>query len=181
MAVSVETKPWTVEDLYRIPRDENRYEVLCGELLVTPPPGDKHEVALARLNSLLVPYVVANRLGLVFSGNPAIHREGSFLIPDLLVRRPFEAEGATWAEQTLPILVVEVRSPSTWNRDRTSKRSFYLRLNVPDYWMVDPERELVVVVRPGEPDREVRDVFHWRPDGAAEPLEIQIRQIFHRD
>src|SRR6185312_15302806 len=126
MAVSVETKPWTVEDLYRIPDDENRYEVLHGELLVTPPAGADHETAIARLHALLAPYVAANGLGIVSSGNPALHRNGSFLIPDLVVRQPPARKGQSWAEQPLPILVVEVRSPSTWTRDCIKKRAFYL-------------------------------------------------------
>jgi len=181
MAVSVETKPWSVEDLYRIPDDENRYEVLHGELLVTPPAGADHETAIARLHALLAPYVAANGLGIVSSGNPALHRNGSFLIPDLVVRQPPARKGQSWAEQPLPILVVEVRSPSTWTRDCIKKRAFYLDSKIPDYWMVDPDGELLVVVRPGDRDHEVRDILTWHPASAREPLEIPVRRIFHAD
>lgn len=178
MAVAVETKPWTVEDLYRIPDDENRYEVLHGELLVTPPAGPDHDTPIALLLALLVPYVDAERLGFVFA-NSALERDKSFLIPDLLVRQPPITKGQQWSEQAIPILVVEVRSPSTWNRDRTIKRRFYLDVPIPEYWMVDPQNESVTVVRPGEPDREVRDVLVWHPQDASEPLEIAVSRIFH--
>jgi len=181
MAVSVETRSWTVDDLYRIPDDENRYEVLDGELLVTPPAGPDHEAIISRLHALLVGYVATNRLGIVSSRNSAVHRRGSLLIPDLLVRRPPTAKGQSWADQALPILVVEVRSPSTWNRDSTIKRAFYLDQNIPDYWMVHPDLEEVVVARHGEPDRLETGTISWHPARVAEPLEIALRQVFHGD
>lgn len=178
MAVSVETRPWTIDDLYRIPDDENRYEVLDGELLVTPPAGPDHDAAVARLSALLTGYVSEQGLGIVSSNAPAIERGGSLLIPDLVVRRPPTSKGQTWAAQPTPILVVEVRSPSTWNRDRTKKRAFYMDVHVPEYWMIDPDSEVVTVVRPGEPDSEVRDVLTWLPPGARAPLEISVSRIF---
>ena len=54
------TKVWTLEELDALPEDGNKYELVRGELFVTPPPTYDHETILARLTRLIEPYVAAN-------------------------------------------------------------------------------------------------------------------------
>ena len=75
------TRVWTLEDLDRLPDDDNRYELLHGDLFVTPPPEPDHETAIARLNRLLLPFVVEHGLGLIFMGHPAIRTSDSHAGP----------------------------------------------------------------------------------------------------
>jgi len=59
-------KVWTLKELHSLPDDGNKYELVRGELLVTPPPPDEHETIAARLTRLLDPFVAANELGFIY-------------------------------------------------------------------------------------------------------------------
>ena len=144
MAVPL-TEPWTIEQLDRLPDDSNRYELLAGELLVTPPPSEAHETIVARLTALLVPFVVANGLGFVYHPRSIVQVGGERTEPDLMVRP--ESLRTGWANAPIPILVVEVLSRSTRDRDFGKKRRFYMKAGVAEYWIVDRQEEVVVQVR----------------------------------
>ena len=63
MAMSLPAKAWTLEELHRLPDDGNKYEVIRGDLFVTPPPSADHEEMLARLSAILTGYVEKHGLG----------------------------------------------------------------------------------------------------------------------
>ena len=169
---------WTLEDLDRLPDDGNKYEVLHGELFVTPQPTLDHDTAIARLNQLLVPFVVQEELGMVFPGRPAIRTSDSHVEPDLVVRQVSPPKTRT-EYAPLPLLVVEVLSPTTKWRDRGPKRDFYVdELLVPDYWIVDTDTRSITVMRPGVAHMEVIDQFEWSPAGAGTPLEVRMDDVF---
>lgn len=171
-------RAWTLDDLDRLPDDGNRYEVLHGELFVTPPPSTDHETAIARLNQRLVPFVEKHGLGLVFIGHPVIRTPESHLEPDLIVRQP-PAPRSKWESAPVPILVVEVLSPSTAWRDRGPKRDFYVNdVKVPDYWIVDVETRTVTTIRAGASDTVAPDPFEWAPPGVAVSLVLTLNEIF---
>jgi Uma2 family endonuclease len=169
---------WTLDELHRLPDDGNKYEVLRGELFVTPAPAVEHEIIAARLARLLEPYVERNALGLVFRPRAIVRVDGSEVEPDLMVRRLAPDRSTKWEDQPAPSLVVEIVSPTTRRRDREEKREFYLDVGIAEYWIIDPERKEVSVVRRGEPDREEREVLVWHPDGAATTLSIAIAELF---
>lgn len=179
MAVSTETKAWTIEELHRLPDDGNKYEVLDGELFVTPAPAEVHEDILSRLTRVLDPYVARHRLGRVYRPRAVVRTQGSEVEPDLMVRairthRP----GRDWDDAPIPILVVEVLSPSTRRRDVMQKRNFYRRIGVGEYWIIDPERETVRIARPNADDELAGASIAWHPTAASEPLLIPANAIF---
>lgn len=104
--------------------------------------------------------------------------EDSEVEPDLTVRHPWPQPNTDWSAAPLPSLIVEVLSPSTRSRDRKEKRTLYGDARIPEYWIIDPERKTVTVIARNELDRTVREVLVWYPSGAAEPLEIQLADIF---
>jgi Uma2 family endonuclease len=172
-------KRWTVEDLYSLPDDGNKYEIIHGELFVTPAPMPSHETILARLTRMIDPYVAANDLGLVYRARAALAVSIETEVePDLMVRRPPADENAHWCDVPMPVLVVEVASDSTRRRDRVHKRNLYGELGIPDYWMVERDDRSVRVVRPGRPDVIATDTLTWHPAGVAEPLVIAVAGIF---
>jgi Uma2 family endonuclease len=181
MAVSAEIKPWTVEELQRLPDDGNKYEVIDGELFVTPAPAEVHEDILARLTRILDPFVAQHGLGRVYRPRAVVRTQGSEVEPDLMVRakRSQPRSGRDWDDAPVPILVVEVLSPTTRRRDVMQKRDFYMRIGVAEYWVIDPELERVLVVRPEREDETITETLIWRPAGAAEPLVIPLASIFH--
>src|SRR5687767_8851836 len=63
MAMPDTFAPWTLADLHRLPEDGNRYELVRGELFVTPAPSYRHQRLASVLGALLQPYVAAERLG----------------------------------------------------------------------------------------------------------------------
>ena len=176
MAMPNAVKRWTLQELHSLPDDGNKYELVRGELFVTPPPTFDHETIAARFTHVLSSYVVANGLGLVYRPRAVLRFEGSEVEPDLMVRRT--APGADWDGAPLPILIVEILSPSTRRRDREQKRELYSDASIPEYWMVDPERRTITVVAAGRPDVTKTDTMAWSPSGASAPLLIELATLF---
>lgn len=82
------THRWTIAELYRLPDDGNKYELVRGELFVTPPPTDWQETIGARLTRILDPYVAAHGLGLVYHPRAVVRiGEDTEVEPDLMVRQ----------------------------------------------------------------------------------------------
>lgn len=178
MQMATVTKQWTLEEVHSLPDDGNKYELVRGELFVTPPPTDPHETVGARLARIIDPYVEAHGLGLVYHPRAVMRFEGSEVEPDLMVRQPQDAVGATWDGAPVPILVIEILSPSTRRRDQVQKRSLYMDAGVAEYWMVDPERRTITSVRTGRADVVASDEMSWHPDSATEPLTFSLSRIF---
>lgn len=177
MAMPVATRPWTLDDLERLPDDGNKYEVVRGELFVTPPPTPDHETILARLTRILDPYVARHGLGFVYHPHSVFRLEGSQAEPDLMVRAQVTRE-AGWDNAPKPLLILEVLSPSTRRRDREQKCVFYVDAGIPDYWIVDAELRTITVVRPGASDAGCTESLTWHPAGAGEPLVVRIAEVF---
>ncbi len=135
------------DDYAAIPPDRNRYEVLDGELYVTPAPSPLHQRVSKRLQRQLEAYFEARGLGEVF--NAPIDLILSFhdvVQPDLVVvTEPTQVSGR--GVEGPPALVVEVLSPSTRTQDRTAKARRYAALGVPHYWLVDPETRRIECYR----------------------------------
>jgi Uma2 family endonuclease len=163
--------------LHALPDDGNKYELVRGELFVTPAPTTGHEGILARLSAILTPYVLAQRLGLVYHPRSVVRFQGSEAEPDLMVRASL-SPGMSWDHAPTPTLVVEVASPTTYRRDRKQKRSLYLDAGVAEYWIVDGDARTFTVVRPDQPDAVERDVVRWHPAAASEPLLVPLVDVF---
>jgi len=144
---------YMAEDLWGTPDDGNRYEILNGQLIMTPPPITEHQGASGTLHGYIWPHVHRHRLGKVFSAPVGVTLDDdNGLQPDLVYvssershiisRRGIE--GA-------PDLVVEILSPSTRRYDRGAKLRRYAAAGVPHYWIVDPRtRALEVYVLSGD-------------------------------
>lgn len=178
MAMPATTRPWTLAEMHRLPDDGNKYELIHGELYVTPPPFPEHDTVIARLTALLVPYVLRQNLGLVYHPRSVIRWRGSEVEPDLMVRDTpagiFDKD-EDWERMPVPRLVVEVSSRSTRWRDVGPKRDFYLEVGVPEYWFLDRQARSMRVVRPGVGDLVIADSYRWQP--AVEPLIVEIEPL----
>lgn len=173
MAVPL-TEPWTIAQLDRLPDDGNRYEVLAGELLVTPARSDIHEEFVALLHELLTTFVRANGLGRVYTRG-VFQVATSQLEPDLLVRSVGVLRG--WKDAPVPLLVVEVPSTATRKRDLVKKRDFYIEQGIPEYWIVDRDEGVVIQVR-GRTEERISRTLRWSPQGSGATLEIEVARMF---
>jgi Uma2 family endonuclease len=178
MHMATKLKRWTLEELHSLPDDGNKYELVRGELFVTPPPTDDHETILARLTRLLDRFVEANNLGHVYHPRAVFRFEGSEVEPDLMVRQEAPGLGNAWEKAPLPMLIVEVLSPTTRRRDQMQKKDFYSDARIPEYWIVDAEHAAITVIRPGEPGVTVRETLMWQPAGVPQPLAIDVAGVF---
>lgn len=178
MHMATHFKRWTLDEVHSLPDDGNKYELVNGELFVTPPPSDNHETILARLTRLLSPYASHNGHGLIYHPRAVIRVAGSEVEPDLMVRQPAARAHADWKEVPIPILVVEVFTDSTRRRDQVQKRQLYLDAGIAEYWMLDPNRRAATVVQPDRPDCLVSDVLTWSPPGAPSALAVRLADVF---
>ena len=178
MPVAAVAKRWTLEELHALPEDGNKYEVIRGELFVTPAPTPTHGTVVARLIRILESYVEREGLGFLYVPRAVLQFEDSEAEPDLMVREEHEGDSTTWAAAPTPSLVIEVLSPSTKGRDQKQKRDLYMDAGVGEYWVVDPERRAVIVISPGQADRVVMDEMRWQPVGATEALVFSVARVF---
>jgi Uma2 family endonuclease len=181
MGMPAQQTEWTAEMVRALPDDGNRYEVLDGELFVTPAPTPRHQAVLARLFAVLFPYVAENRLGWVWWSPADIEfSPRTALQPDLFVV-PDEGAGEppSWKDVKRLLLVVEALSPSTARVDRLLKRPTYQKASIPQYWILDIDSRLVERWRPADDRPEViADVIEWQPKAELEPLRIDLAQVF---
>src|SRR5712691_8587322 len=129
----------TYRDYTALPDDGRRYQILEGELFVTPAPGTRHQIILTRLVTQLNAHVIAHRLGLVLAAPvDVILANTSVVQPDIVFtatdrQQLVSARGIEGA----PTLAVEILSPTTAAVDRGAKRLLYARYGVTYYWIAD--------------------------------------------
>lgn len=181
--MATENARWTRFDLERFPEDGNRYEVLDGELLVTPQAAPNHQSVAMRLSYALYHYCEATLVGETVGPGAVVWGKNELqpdieILPVGSIRR-----GSEWEEFPAPMLVVEVLSPFAVSRrrDLDVKRIAYLTLGVPEYWVVDHENGQVHVWSGGRAVKIVTDVLRWHPDPAIAPLEISLDKLFAFD
>ena len=175
-------RDWTADDLRALPDDGNRYEIVDGELLVTPAPSLVHQDAAGELFLLLAPYARRNDLHCIlapaevrFSPNRVVQPD-VFVVPFIGGRKPARLDDVHRL-----ILAVEVLSPSSARADHHSKRHLYQSQSVPEYWIVDPANRFVERWRPGDDAPEVLlDSLTWTPREGGEPLVIDLAAYFRR-
>lgn len=174
---------WTREEVLALPEDGKRYELVDGELLVSPSPRYVHQYVVGQLHIHLAAYATEHHLGdCLMSPADLDLAAGQLVQPDVFVLRP-RAGGmpASWEEVGLPLLVAEVLSSSTARHDRVVKRRAYLRAGIPTCWIVDPDARLVEVWTPAhDTPTVVDDTLTWQPDPAIPALTIDLPALFAR-
>ncbi len=128
-------RPFTVAELDRMPDDGRRYELIDGALVVSPRPTTIHQFVAMRLLRTLADACPED---LCVVPEPAVMLgPQTEFDPDLVVVRMDEIGGAKFTEP--PLLVVEIRSPSTALIDLNRKKAAYERFGVPSYWILNPD------------------------------------------
>lgn len=181
MHMAAAAKQWTVEEVWALPDDGNRYEIVDGELFVSPAPtwrhGDAVLALVRRLMTYLDVYAVAH---LKIAPQDVVYGRHTMVEPDVFVvplvdgRKP-----RTWQEAGRLLLAVEVLSPGTARADRNIKRRLYQRQGVPEYWIVDVEARLVERWRPSDDRPEIlAERIEWQPDPSRPALAIELPELF---
>ena len=183
MATAQPVLKFTYED-YRTTPEDKRYELLDGDLLMTPAPNLKHQQVLLRLGSRLGPFIEERALGELFVAPcDVVLSDHDVVQPDLLfVSRERERllSGGD-AVRGAPDLVVEILSPATAGRDRGYKRALYARHGVAEYWLVDPADETIAVHRLQDGASAVAHAFGRGQTLRSPPLAgfaLDLRDVF---
>jgi Uma2 family endonuclease len=172
---------WTADMVRALPDDGNRYEVVHGELLVTPSPRLPHQLVVTRLATALSNFLrqVPAGVALVSPADISWGRRDVLVQPDVFVVTREEARTGEWDRMRHLLLVVEVLSASTARADRFVKRRRYQEAGVPLYWIVDAEQRQVEVWTPeAEFPRIERTALVWHPAGAATPFRLDLGELF---
>jgi Uma2 family endonuclease len=138
----------TYADWLRFPDDGRRYEILEGELYVTPPPNVEHQRISRNLEFILLAFLRRHSRGEVLDAPIGVRLgDEDVFEPDLVVvlREHSDRIGAQVIEGA-PDIVVEILSPGSARRDLGPKREKYREAGVPEYWIVDPASSSVEVL-----------------------------------
>ena len=171
---------YTADMVRAMPDDGNRYEVVYGELLVTPAPRPWHQILVHRL-SLAIGNYLDRESGAIVLTSPADISWGPDVLvqPDVFVVPAVEARSLTWSRMRTLLLVAEVLSPSSARGDRFLKRLRYREAGVPLYWVVDGDERMVEVWTPADDFPAVeRERLVWHPPGGAEPFVLSLAELF---
>jgi Uma2 family endonuclease len=176
---------WTYAEFARLPSEgSTRYEVIDGELAVTPAPTGAHQIVVTNLVVALETFVRRHRLGRVLpSPVDVLFGEGDYIEPDVVfVRAEHEHLIGDRGIECPPDLVIEILSPSTAHRDRGIKLERYRHFGVPEYWIVDMDARAIEVWRLAQ-RATAADVVHdgetlrWTPAAGGPTLEVPVSEI----
>ena len=172
---------WTADMARRLPDDGNRYEVVYGELLVTPAPRLWHQRLVLRIAGALKDYLGAHPGSGVAFTSPADISWGPdvLLQPDVFVVPVEQAKTLEWSGIRGLLLVAEVLSPSNPGHDRFTKRRRYQEARVPLYWIIDGDaRQVEVWAAEDLFPRIERERLIWQPEGAGMPFTLSLPDLF---
>jgi len=174
-------REWTASDLQELPDDGTRYEVIDGELFVSPAPSLRHQEAVAQLHRRLTDYLERQRVGhaffspadVIFSPRRAVQPD-VFVVPLVNGRRP-----EAFQEVMRLLVAAEVLSPSTARADRVAKRTMFRDEGVGEYWIVDLDARTFERSTPNELRPEIlAERLEWTPEGASEPFAVDLVAYF---
>ena len=139
----------TYDDYCLLPNDGKRYEIIDGELFVTPSPNSLHQIVVTNLIYYFSAFLKDHPLGrIIVSPLDVVFSQFDVVEPDLLFVS--KARYSVLTEKNVqgsPDMVIEVLSASTAKIDRTTKLKLYARFGVEEYWIIDPEGPAAEIYR----------------------------------
>ncbi|MBM4065533.1 MAG: Uma2 family endonuclease [Planctomycetes bacterium] len=144
--IAVEKKKYTYEDYVKV-SDDKRYELINGELILTPSPVPKHQRVSRKIEFILEKFVSGNNLGEVLYAPCDVYLDNENVVqPDILFisKDRLDIIGEKNI-QGAPNLVIEIISENSVYRDMVQKKRLYARFGVKEYWIVIPEEKEVEV------------------------------------
>jgi len=142
---------WTYEDFLLFPDDGKRHELIDGEHIMSPSPFTKHQQILGNLFAVIKIFLKNHRIGEVFiAPMDVVLSNFNVVEPDMFFIASEHASIITEKHiMGVPDLVVEILSAGSRKTDEIIKRRLYEQYGVKEYWIIDPELELIKVYRMG--------------------------------
>jgi len=183
MGMAAVSQDWTVERWRELPVDGNRYELVAGQLLVTPSPALPHQRATFELARVIADYVDSAAIGLTVVAPADVEYDDRTVVePDIFVAPLVDGrKPRSYSELGVLLLVVEVLSPGSARADRIVKRGLYQRARVAEYWIVDLDARLLERWGPDDDRPELlSERIEWQPTSKSLPLVIDLAAYFRR-
>lgn len=147
---AIESQKLTAADLYAMPRDGQKYELIGGELIMSPA-GVKHEGIASRLVVRIGTYLMTSRLGEVYTSSIGFDLpSGDVVSPDVCfiaaekLPNGWEPEGFG---QFAPDLAVEIISPSDSMTLVEDTVEIYLKYGTQLVWLINPKLRRATIYR----------------------------------
>ena len=178
---AMQERLWTAAEVRDLPEVRGlQFEVIDGELFVTPSPSYDHQETALALSRRLADYMSTEKLGRAICAPADVDPTDDTLVqPDVFVIPLVDGRRARrFGEAGRLLLAIEVLSPYSVRRDQVKKRDLYGRMGT-EYWIVDPEGRTVERCLPGGAASTIhRDRIVWNLVGALEPLVIDLPELF---
>jgi Uma2 family endonuclease len=181
MPMAAPVPRYTAEEVRRFPDDRLRYEVIRGELFVTPAPETPHQRAVVQLTVQLHVYLATHRLGEVLPGPFEVEfTEDSAVQPDGIVI--LQAQHSRLSRKRLngpPALAIEIVSYSSKRTDRLQKRLLYQEEGVNEYWIVDLDQRQIERWGPADTAPEIlTEHLTWQPATEMPAFHLDLPSLF---
>lgn len=174
---------WTVDMVDALPDDGQRYEIIDGELYVTPAPSDVHQLVAAAFHRRLHDYVRQSLVARAMISPADVRtddRSRNRVQPDVFAVRLTDGKRPSYPYDLRDVLLaIEVESPSNPFIDYQVKRELYLSRGVPEYWVANAHGRVVSCWRSlDDPGDVFSSRLEWQPAGIATPLVIDLPALF---
>jgi Uma2 family endonuclease len=169
-----------------LPHDTGlRYEVIDGVLYMSTAPSPEHQWITNCVVGKFLTQIQYKGLGTILWAPVGLFMPGATPVqPDIMILGPTD-KGLIKAKRiaTIPLLIVEILSPSNADHDLVTKRDAYARAGVPEYWILRPTEQDVLVHSDPEPATGLyRQVRRSTPDAelvaATLPFRTPVRDLF---
>lgn len=174
---------FTYEDYTQFPDDGKRYEIIEGELFMSPSPRTKHQRILVKLLTAISSFLEGENMGEVFAAPyDVILSSKNVIQPDIIFVADKNKSIITEKNITgSPDFVIEIISPSNRIMDLKKKKALYEEFKIPEYWIVDPDLETIDKFILHEEFYE--DAGHFEIEdkikcGSIPGLQINLKKIF---
>jgi Uma2 family endonuclease len=174
---------WTVDMLDELPDDGNKYELIDGELIVTPAPSNWHQLVVGTLYARLRAYLRPSTIARAMTSPSDVWRDDrkrNRIQPDVYAVSLVDGKQPDYPYHLeCVLLAIEVESPSNAAYDYQTKRRLYLANGVPEYWIVSTDARTFARWRgAGDEGELLSNRIEWQPEGMSGPLVIDIPEFF---
>ena len=182
--MAITGKLMTADELWRLPNDGQRHELVQGALRTMPPSGGEHGWVMLKVGGPLLQYVEIHQIGLVYGGEVGFvlaENPDTVLAPDVAFVRRDRLAGMGDMRRFLrgaPDLAVEVISPSDLYTEVDEKVAAWLEYGVQMVLVVNPRRRVVAVHRPGRPPRVLTETDALDGEDVVPGWTLPVRAIF---
>ena len=172
MGMAQPTPVTTIEELLALPHDGMRHELLDGVHAVTPSPSRDHQRVLRNLMITLHRATEGSEYEVLSSPADIYLGSRTLVQPDLFLIET-QPSDTNWRDAPAPVLTIEILSPSTASRDRTTKRRIYLESGIQEYWVVDINARIIERWRIGDERPEIIDSkLEWSIESTSGVIDV---------